>query len=86
MLSATRPHSLEATFPGMPDVNHNIQDVRTPSGQVCVTPEVHRELKRIENGINHIRLDHDISRSSQGWGNTNATAIEKKGEYGQKYV
>ncbi|KAK2151879.1 hypothetical protein LSH36_347g00009 [Paralvinella palmiformis] len=38
-------------------------------GDFYATPEVCREMKHIESGIDHIRLDHDFLRSSREWGN-----------------
>ena len=39
------------------------------SGDYYVTPEVCREMKHVNSGIDHIRLDHDFLRSSREWGN-----------------
>jgi len=37
----------------------NIADLAA-SGGYYVSPEICRELRHIDNGVNHIHLDHDI--------------------------
>ena len=37
------------------------------SGHYYVTPEMTRELRHINNGVDHIKLDHDFLHSSQEW-------------------
>ena len=62
-------------------VKHNVQQVRH-SGQFYVTPEVDKELRHIESGVDHMRLDHDLLSSSKEWGtkfNPHETAREKQG-------
>lgn len=61
-------------------VKHNVQQVRH-SGQFYVTPEVDKELRHIESGVDHMRLDHDLLSSSKEWGtkfNPHETAREKQ--------
>ncbi len=38
------------------------------NGAYYVTPEMTRELKHIDFGADHIRLDNDFLRSSKAWG------------------
>lgn len=38
------------------------------SGQYYVTHDLDREMGRINNGVNHMRLDSDLINSSNEWG------------------
>lgn len=49
------------------NLNGNLRDVRS-SGQYYVTHELDREMDRIGNGVNHMRLDSDFINSSKEWG------------------
>ena len=49
------------------DFKSNIQDVRS-IGRYYVTHELDREMDRIGNGVNHMRLDSDFINSSKEWG------------------
>ena len=58
----------------------NIADI-AGTGHYYVTPEMCRELKHIDNGVNHIRLDHDILKTER-WNrlcNPSTTYIHKQG-------
>jgi len=48
-------------------LGRNLQDVRS-SGQFYVTHELDREMDRIGNGVNHMKLDSDFIDSSTEWG------------------
>ena len=37
------------------------------SGNFYVSPEMSRELRRIDHGVDHIKLDHDFLGSSREW-------------------
>lgn len=53
------------------------------SGHYYVTPEINRELRHINNGIDHIRLDNQFLNTSPEWGqkwNPARTSIEMQGK------
>lgn len=59
-----------------------MQDARG-SGQYYVTHELDREMDRIGNGVNHMKLDSDFINSSTEWGgrfDNEALNREKAGE------
>lgn len=67
MLSATsrQPCVDFSTLDGITTaVKQNVADL-AGSGHYYVTPEICRELKHIDSGINHIRLDHDILKTER---------------------
>ena len=50
-------------------VKSNVNELFTQCrGSYYVTPEMTRELKHIDYGADHIRLDNDFLRSSSTWG------------------
>lgn len=53
-------HSASNVFKGQ------IQDY-TQSGNYYVTPEVAREVRHLDNGVNHIRLDYDLVNTDKDW-------------------
>lgn len=69
-------------------LGRNLQDVRS-SGQFYVTHELDREMDRIGNGVNHMKLDSDFIDSSTEWGKRfdgNALNREKAGNYSLERV
>jgi len=84
MIAAEHSRAMHPSFLGASgNVKQNVQHMRQ-SGQFYVTPEVDRELKHIEQGVDHIRLDHDLMTTSKEWGskfNPNAATNEKRGRY-----
>lgn len=69
MLATETPqYGLDPAFVGMTNtVKGQISDL-AGSGHYYVTPEITRELRHINSGIDHIRLDHDFLNSSREWG------------------
>ena len=69
-----------------PSSNTIQRDVREilSGGQYYVTPELGRELRSIDKGINHINLDNAFLQSSRSWGNRfdqGQLMAEKQGKF-----
>lgn len=62
-------------------VKQNIADLSS-SGNYYVTPEICRELRHIDAGANHIRLDHDLLTNVPAWhkeANPSTVSVHRQG-------
>lgn len=82
------PAGLDSGFDQLTrSVKRDIRDV-TSTGVYYVTPEVCRELKHVDNGVNHIRLDHDLLQNSE-WNKTcnpSTTSWHKEGKHSKRPI
>ena len=79
----TRPKEGSSFFNMTNYVKGQVNDMVT-SGHYYVSPEMERELKYINSGIDHIKLDHQLLNSSKEWGKAwgePRTAREMHGMY-----
>lgn len=69
------------------DLSHNVDTAINnlqKNQQYYVTPEICRELRHIKNGVQHMRLDDDLLRSSKEWcqkNNPHSLETERKVKY-----